>query len=151
MAEDLGNAIVAAAEKMQAKESSSYEIEALVVNRGFKIVPLYEHTEKLCQRNNENEAFESLGFKTWYTFGSKPKKYESMFKALGTINNIFEASNNRYRFELNEDENLEKLFIDRIVEQTTIKKSELCKCTVGKKIVALFKMRQPKLDMSALS
>lgn len=151
MAEDLGNAIVAAAEKMQANESSSYGIEALVVNsKGFKIVPLYEHTEKSYQRNNENEAFESLGFKTWCTLGSSPKKYESVFEAFGTITNSFNFSNNTYTLDLNEDEILEKLFIGRIVEQTTIKKSELCKCTVGKKIVALFKMRQPQLNMTDL-
>ena len=140
MAEDLGNAIVAAAEKMQRKEKTLKfdmlkELEAFSSERNVIIRPLYEHNEKCYNRNSKDEEFKLCSFKTWFTCGFKEKTYTDMF----------DVASDAYcnGLGLLKDKNLEKLFIGYIVEKISIEKeTTLYEHYVEKRIVGLYCYRR---------
>ena len=150
MAEELGNAIVVAAEKMKKRESISHEIATIALNRRILIVPLYQHTQTTYRRDDVNQAFEYHGFSTWYTFGSKERKYKNAFVAMSTITNVYDDSKEKFTYEINQDKDLE-MSLGRIVEESTnVEKEKLCKHHVEKKIVGLFQRSREKLSRDVL-
>ena len=151
MAEELGNAIVAAAEKLKKRESISNEVATVALNRRILIVPLYQHTQKTYRRDDVHQAFEYHGFNTWYTFGSKERQYKNVYVAMSTITNIYDDSKEKFMYEFNQDKDLEIASVGRIVEEsTTIEKGKLCKHHVEKKIVGLFQRSREKLSKDVL-
>lgn len=149
MAEDLAKAIVAASEKMR-KEENIYEgisllAKALEANRDHRvseIVPLYEHVEKVECRDNESEPFEICSLKTWYTFGSEvDQKYSSVFVALSSILSEIHISNCYHNYFHCQDEELEKVFIGRLVQLDVEKESKNFKRHREKRIALLFRRK----------
>ena len=156
MAEDLATAIVIASEKMQPEQALSRGILAMSNlietcrdedrEMRLQIVPLYEHIQKLECRSDENESFEVIQLKTWYTFGDTlDKKYSSLFMALSSIL----AHQSIYQFSYHQDKDVEKVFVGQLVEKSQMEKDKESKVRrhyCEKKIVALFKRRMPRLN-----
>ena len=134
MAEDLAKAIVVAAEKIESKETISKGVTALALKQ-VSTVPLYEFTQKMYRRNNENDSFELCGFKSWYNFGVYQKIYHDVFTAVNDL---------KYKsfYDPNNDEVLDNAFLGRVVEEEFSIDENNYKHHVIKKIFALYQRKR---------
>ena len=137
MAEDLANAIISAAEKMDSKQDISKAVACLASRS--EIIPLYEHYEVKYERNDESEDFEFCSRKSWFTFGSE-EKHKDVFAAVAAINRRHINVNGYHSMKPIDDKDLNDTFIGQVVEES-IERNELLKRHAEKKIVALFQRK----------